>query len=84
MTLDNIMTGRSLQMKLNLFWQALRICPALDEEIEHRRVCEEIINFLGDRAYPQDASRRPALRLAEARVNSMPGARDGAGTPAAR
>jgi len=45
-TLDNIMTGRSLQMKRNLFWQALRIGPALDEEIEHRRVCEEIINFL--------------------------------------
>ena len=45
-TLDNIMTGRNLQMKRNLFWQALRIGPALDEEIEHRRVCEEIINFL--------------------------------------
>ena len=45
-TLDNIMTGRSLRMKRNLFWQALRIGPALDEEIEHRRVCEEIIEFL--------------------------------------
>ena len=45
-TLDNIMTGRSLRMKRNLFWQALRIGPALDEEIEHRRVCEEIIDFL--------------------------------------
>ena len=45
-TLDNIMTGRNLRMKRNLFWQALRHGPALDEEIEHRRVCEEIIDFL--------------------------------------
>ncbi len=45
-TLDNIMTGRSLRMKRGLFWQALRHGPALAEEIEHRRVCEEIIDFL--------------------------------------
>ena len=45
-TLDNIMTGRNLRMKRGLFWQALRHGPALDEEIEHRRVCEEIIDFL--------------------------------------
>ena len=45
-TLDNIMTGRSLRMKRNLFWQALRRGPALDEEIANRRVCEEIIDFL--------------------------------------
>ena len=45
-TLDNIMTGRSLRMKRNLMWQALRHGPALNEEIEHRRFCEEIIDFL--------------------------------------
>jgi branched-chain amino acid transport system ATP-binding protein len=45
-TLDNIMTGRSLRMKRNILWQAIRHGPALDEEIEHRRICEEIIDFL--------------------------------------
>jgi branched-chain amino acid transport system ATP-binding protein len=44
--LDNIMTGRNLRMKKGLFWQALRHGPALDEEIRHRRFCEEIIDFL--------------------------------------
>ena len=45
-TLDNILTGRSLRMKRNILWQALRHGPALDEEITNRRVCEEIIDFL--------------------------------------
>ena len=45
-TLDNIMTGRSLKMSKGLFWQALRHGPALNEEIEHRKFCEEIIDFL--------------------------------------
>jgi branched-chain amino acid transport system ATP-binding protein len=45
-TLDNIMTGRSVFMKRNLFWQSLWQGPALDEEIEHRKVAEEIIDFL--------------------------------------
>ncbi len=45
-TLDNIMTGRSLKMSRGLIWQALRFGPALAEEIEHRKVCEEIIDFL--------------------------------------
>ena len=45
-TLDNIMTGRTLRMKRGFFWQALRHGPALEEEIEHRRFCEEIIDFL--------------------------------------
>ena len=44
--LDNIMTGRNLRMGKGLFWQALRHGPALDEEIRHRRFCEEIIDFL--------------------------------------
>ncbi len=45
-TLDNIMTGRTLKMKANIFWQMLRIGPALKDEIQHREYCEEIIDFL--------------------------------------
>lgn len=45
-TLDNIMAGRSIFMKRNLFWQILWQGPALAEEIEHRKVVEEIIDFL--------------------------------------
>jgi branched-chain amino acid transport system ATP-binding protein len=44
--LENILAGRNLMMKSNLFLQALRVGPALREEIEHRRRCEEIIDFL--------------------------------------
>ena len=45
-TLDNILAGRTLKMYRNFFWQALRHGPALNEEIEHRKFCEEIIDFL--------------------------------------
>jgi len=45
-TLDNIMTGRLLKMRRNLFWQVLHWGPALKEEIEHRAVVERIIDFL--------------------------------------
>jgi branched-chain amino acid transport system ATP-binding protein len=45
-TLDNIMAGRSLKMKANLFWQILRFGPAMREEVEHRRMVEDIIDFL--------------------------------------
>ena len=45
-TLDNIMTGRTLKMKKGFFWQALRHGPAMQEEIAHRRVVEDIIDFL--------------------------------------
>ena len=44
--LDNILAGRNLRMKSNIFLQALRVGPALTEEIEHRRRVEEIIDFL--------------------------------------
>jgi branched-chain amino acid transport system ATP-binding protein len=44
--LDNIMTGRTLRMRRGFLWQVLRHGPALEEEIEHRRFCEEIIDFL--------------------------------------
>jgi branched-chain amino acid transport system ATP-binding protein len=45
-TLDNLMTGRALKMRRGFGWQLLRHGPALREEIEHRRVVEEIIDFL--------------------------------------
>ncbi len=45
-TLDNIMTGRLLKMKRNVFLQALYWGPALREEIEHREFAEHIIDFL--------------------------------------
>ncbi len=45
-TLDNIMAGRTLKMHKNFFWQMWRRGPALNEEIEHRKVVEEIIDFL--------------------------------------
>ena len=45
-TLDNIMAGRSTLMQRHLGWQMLWHGPALKEEIEHRKVVEEIIDFL--------------------------------------
>lgn len=45
-TLDNIMTGRNLKMKTNIFWQALHLGPARREELENREAAERIIDFL--------------------------------------
>ena len=45
-TLNNIMSGRNLKMKSNLFWQALYYGPARKEEKEYREVVEDIIDFL--------------------------------------
>jgi branched-chain amino acid transport system ATP-binding protein len=44
--LDNVMAGRTLKMQRGFFWQLLRFGPALAEEVEHRRMVEEIIDFL--------------------------------------
>jgi branched-chain amino acid transport system ATP-binding protein len=49
--LDNIMSGRNLRIKSNIFWQALRFGPAEREEIAHREKVEEIIDFLEIQAY---------------------------------
>ncbi len=49
--LDNIMTGRNLQMRSNIFLQALRIGPAQREELAHREQVERIIDFLEIQAY---------------------------------
>ena len=45
-TIENVMTGRQLKMNRNFLWQMLRYGPAIQEEVEHRRRCEEIIDFL--------------------------------------
>jgi branched-chain amino acid transport system ATP-binding protein len=45
-TLDNIMVGRTLKMNTSFFWHLFRQGPAQNEEIEHRRKVEEIIDFL--------------------------------------
>src|SRR6202158_2816201 len=44
--LDNIMAGRTLKMHRGFVWQLLRFGPALAEEVKHRKVVEEIIDFL--------------------------------------
>ncbi len=49
--LDNIMAGRNLRMRSGLLAQAIRFGAAEREEIEHRRVCERIIDFLEIEAY---------------------------------
>jgi branched-chain amino acid transport system ATP-binding protein len=48
---DNIMTGRNLKMRSNLFWQALRIGPAQREESAQRQFVEHIIDFLEIQPY---------------------------------
>ena len=45
-TLDNIMTGRIIHMKRNLFLQACYFGPARKEEMQNREYVEDIIDFL--------------------------------------
>ena len=49
--LDNIMSGRTLHMKTNLFQQAIRWGAAEREETEQREVVEKIIDFLEIQAH---------------------------------
>jgi branched-chain amino acid transport system ATP-binding protein len=49
--LDNIMTGRNLRMKTNIFQQAIRWGAAEREESEHRESVEKIIDFLEIQPY---------------------------------
>jgi ABC-type branched-subunit amino acid transport system ATPase component len=49
--IDNIMTGRNLKIRSNMFLQALRIGPAEKEEIRHREYVEHIIDFLEIQAF---------------------------------
>jgi len=45
-TLDNLMAGRHVHMKRGFLPGALWFGPALEEELEHRRVVEDIIDFV--------------------------------------
>lgn len=45
-TLDNLMAGRHMYMDQHPVWSALFYGRALREEVRHRRVVEEIIDFL--------------------------------------
>ena len=49
--LDNIMSGRNLRMKSNIFQQAFRLGAADREETAHRDVVEKIIDFLEIQAH---------------------------------
>jgi branched-chain amino acid transport system ATP-binding protein len=49
--IENLMTGRNLRIKSNLFMQALRWGPAEKEEIRHREFVEHIIDFLEIQAH---------------------------------
>ena len=49
--IDNLMSGRNLKMKSNLFQQALRLPGAQREEVAHREFVERIIDFLEIQAY---------------------------------
>jgi branched-chain amino acid transport system ATP-binding protein len=49
--LDNIMSGRNLRMKTNLFQQAIRSRAAEREETAHREAVERIIDFLEIQAW---------------------------------
>ena len=49
--LDNVMAGRHLRMRSGLLAQALRLGPALREEIEQRVAVERIIDFLEFQAH---------------------------------
>ena len=49
--IDNLMSGRNLKMKTNIFQQAIRFGAAEREEGEHRAFVEHIIDFLEIQAY---------------------------------
>ncbi len=49
--LDNIMTGRNLKMRSNVWLQALRVGPTQREELAQRAHVERIIDFLEIQAY---------------------------------
>jgi branched-chain amino acid transport system ATP-binding protein len=49
--IDNLMTGRNLKMKTNIFQQAIRFGAAEREEVAHRAFVERIIDFLEIQAW---------------------------------
>lgn len=57
--IDNLMSGRNLKMKTNIFQQAIRIGAAEREERDHREAVERIIDFLEIQAW----RKTPVARL---------------------
>jgi len=57
--LDNVMTGRNLQMRSNFLLQVLWWGPAQREDMEQRHKAEEVIEFLGI----QHVRKTPVARL---------------------
>ena len=53
--LDNIMAGRNLKMRANIFQQALRLGAAQREEAEQRLFVERIVDFLEIQPYRKTA-----------------------------
>jgi branched-chain amino acid transport system ATP-binding protein len=45
--LDNLMLGRHVHMRTGILSAMLRFGPALREEVAHRRIAEDVIDFLG-------------------------------------
>jgi branched-chain amino acid transport system ATP-binding protein len=45
-TLDNLLAARHIHLKSSFIWGALYFGPSHKEELEHRQVVEEIIDFL--------------------------------------
>jgi len=45
-TLDNMMAARHIRMKSSFFWGSLYFGKAAREEAEHRRIVEDLIDFL--------------------------------------
>ncbi len=53
--IDNLMTGRNLKMKTNIFQQAIHFGAAQREEAQHREFVEHIIDFLEIQAFRKTA-----------------------------
>ncbi len=53
--IDNLMTGRNLKMKTNIFQQAIHFGAAAREEAQHREFVEHIIDFLEIQAFRKTA-----------------------------
>ena len=66
-TLDNIMTGRLLKMRVNFLAQCVWYGPARNEEIRHREHVERIIDFLEIQAIRQGDSRNGCAHRARDR-----------------
>jgi len=49
--IDNLLSGRNLKMKTNIFQQAVRLGAAQREEMAHREFVERIIDFLEIQPY---------------------------------